>query len=403
IFFFFLDNSNFTANQSSALDAASRHIQTASIVIYCVIFLVGTLGNGLVIYVTGFKMHKTVDSVWFLNLAIADFLFTAFLIFSIISLSQNHQWPFGEFMCKLNTFVSVVNMFASIFTLTAMSLDRCLSIWVVVWAHNKRTVCKAQLISAGIWVIAVVCSTPYATFRTVSEKRTCYYFIKDKQKWSLYTFRFVMGFVIPFLVIVVSYVAIGIRVMSMPRTRKQRSRRIIFSIIFAFFICWLPFHVFNFIELKPMNNPDLKAIPKIWGSLTVCLAFLNSCLNPILYVFMCEEFQKKTNSDLCSIVKIWGPLTVSLAFLNSCLNPILYVFMCEEFQKKLQKSVCFLLMSALAEDHVSFMSTRSVSSNLSKTSRKSDTAMTSERISPAASKSFTESKVIITEETLSAE
>ncbi|XP_030604900.1 C3a anaphylatoxin chemotactic receptor-like [Archocentrus centrarchus] len=358
----FLDNISVPANQSSGLDAASRHIQTASIVIYCVIFIVGTLGNGLVIYVTGFKMQKTVDSVWFLNLAIADFLFTAFLIFSIISLSQNHQWPFGEFMCKLNTFVSVVNMFASIFTLTAMSLDRCLSIWMVVWAHNKRTVCKAQLISAGIWVIAAVCSTPYAAFRTVSEKRTCYYFIKDEQKWCLYTFRFVMGFVIPFLVIFVSYVAIGMRTMRMPRTRKWRSCQIIFSIIFAFFICWLPFHVLNFVELMSMTNPDLWAIPKIWGPLTVCLAFLNSCLNPILYVFLCEEFQKK-----------------------------------------LQQSICFVLESALTEDHVSFMSPRSMSLSFSKTAQKSDTAATSERINLATFESFTETRVVITEGTLSTE
>ncbi|XP_030604901.1 C3a anaphylatoxin chemotactic receptor-like [Archocentrus centrarchus] len=345
----------------SALDAASKHIQTASIVIYCLIIILGTLGNSLVIYVTGFKMKKTVDSVWFLNLAIADFLFVSFLIFSVISLSQNHQWPFGAFMCKLNNFVSVVNMFASIFTLTAMSLDRCLSVWVVVWAHNKRTVCKAQLISAAIWMTATVCSTPYATFRTVWESngsRFCGYSanMTREQKWSLYTFRFVMGFLIPFLVIFVSYVAIGIRAMRIQRTRTRRSRRIIFSIIFAFFICWLPFHVFNFIELKARTNQDL------WG-----------------------------------IVRIMGPLTVSLAFLNSCLNPILYVFMCDEFKKKLQKSICFVLESALAEDYLSFMSTRSISSTFSRISRKSDAAATLENIDPNAFESFTESKAVTAE------
>ncbi|XP_006801533.1 chemokine-like receptor 1 isoform X1 [Neolamprologus brichardi] len=352
-------NISSTTDQSSEQDAASTHIQTASIVIYCLIIIVGTLGNALVIYVTGFKMKKTVDSVWFLNLAIADFLFIAFLIFSIISLSQSHQWPFGQFMCKLNTFVSVVNMFASVFILTAMSLDRCLSIWVVVWAHNKRTVCKARLICVGIWVIAAVCSTPYATFRTVLERNGAHYCsYSHEQKWSLHIFRFLMGFVIPFLVIFVSYVAIGIRAMRMSRTRRRRSRRIIFSIIFAFFICWLPFHICNFIELKHMTNPKTLAI-----------------------------------------VRIMGPLTVSLAFLNSCLNPILYVFMCEEFIKKLRQSICFVLESALAEDHLSFMSTRSVSSTFSRISRKSDAAATLEKIDPAAFESCTESKVVITEET----
>ncbi|XP_042079756.1 chemokine-like receptor 1 [Haplochromis burtoni] len=354
-------NISFNATQSPEQDAASTHIQTASIVIYCVIVIAGTLGNALVIYVTGFKMKKTVDSVWFLNLAIADFLFTGFLIFSIISLSQSHRWPFGQFMCKLNSFLSLVNMFASVFILTAMSLDRCLSIWVVVWAHNKRTVCKAQLICVGIWVIAAVCSTPYATFRTVVEyngAHYCGYSMTHEQQWSLHIFRFLMGFVIPFLVIFVSYVAIGIRAMRMSRTRRRRSRRIIFSIIFAFFICWLPFHVCNFIELKAVTNP--KTLP---------------------------------------IVRIVGSLTLSLAFLNSCLNPILYVFMCEEFMKKLRQSVCFVLESALAEDHLSFMSTRSVSSTFSRISQKSEAAATLEKIDPAAFESCTESKVVITEET----
>ncbi|XP_006801553.1 formyl peptide receptor 2-like [Neolamprologus brichardi] len=351
------DNITFNATQSPEQDAAFTHIQTASIVIYCVIFIAGTLGNGLVIYVAGFKMQKTVDSVWFLNLAIADFLFTAFLIFSIISLSQSHRWPFGAFMCKLNTFVSVVNMFVSIFTLTAMSFDRCLCICVVVWAHNKRTVSKAQLISAGIWVIAGVFSTPYATFRTVSVgnggKSSCDYSATIKEhKLTLCIFRFVMGFVIPFLIIVISYVSIGIRAMRMPRTRRRRSRRVIFSIIFAFFICWLPFHIFNFIELR---------------------------------------------LELQGIARIYGPLTVSLAFLNSCLNPILYVFMCEEFQKKFRQSICFVLESALAEDHLSFLSTRSMSSTFSKASQKSDTAATLDRIDPAIYENIPESTVIITE------
>ncbi|XP_063340901.1 C3a anaphylatoxin chemotactic receptor-like [Pelmatolapia mariae] len=357
-------NISSAANPSPGLGAASRHIQTASIVIYCVIFIVGTLGNALVIYVTGFKMKKTVETVWFLNLAIADFLFTAFLIFSVISLSQSHQWPFGQFMCKLNNFVSLVNMFASIFTLTAMSLDRYLSIWMVVWAHNKRTVCKARLICVGIWVTAAICSTPYATFRTVlGDNGTyyCGYSMTHEQKWSLHIFRFLMGFVIPFLVIVVSYVAIGIRAMRMQRTRRRRSRRIIFAIIFAFFICWLPFHVFNFIEIKAVTNPDLRII-----------------------------------------VRIMGPLTVSLAFLNSCLNPILYVFMCEEFMKKLRQSICFVLESALAEDHMSFLSTRSMST-FSNTTQKSAAAPTSKRTDTADLKSFTESKVTVTEETPSTE
>ncbi|XP_061573910.1 chemerin-like receptor 1 [Cololabis saira] len=332
-------NSTSSVARLSGLQLAVSHLQTVSLVIYCVIFVVGTVGNGLVIYVTGFRMKRTVNSVWFLNLALADFLFMTFLIFSIISLSQKHQWPFGQLMCKLNNFVSLVNMFASVFLLTAISLDRCFSVWVVVWAQNKRTVRKAQIISAVIWVIAGICSIPNFTFRTLIKRNNmtfCVYpgTMTNEQKWSLINFRFVMGFLIPFLVILFSYVAIGIRASRLHRIRKQRSRRVIFSIIFAFFICWLPFHVFSFMELRMRANPGLR-----------------------------------------NVLRIGSPLSLSLAYMNSCLNPILYVFMCDEFQKKLQQSVCFVLESALAEDHLSFVSSRSMTSQLSRSSRKSDSAV----------------------------
>uniref|UniRef100_A0A8C9ZRD9 Si:dkey-42l23.4 n=2 Tax=Sander lucioperca TaxID=283035 RepID=A0A8C9ZRD9_SANLU len=337
-------------------------VRMASLVIYCVILIVGTLGNGLVIYVTGCRMKRTVNSVWFLNLAVADFLFTAFLILTIISISQDHQWQFGEFMCKLNSFVIIVNMFASIFLLTAISLDRCLSIWVVVWAQNKRTVCKAQLICICIWMTAMVCSTPYAIFRKLGVrdgKSYCGYSdsITPEQMWILGIFRFVVGFLIPFLVIIVCYVAIAVRAGRLHRVRKQRSRRIIFSIVLAFFICWLPYHILHFIELKASNNPDLK-----------------------------------------NTVMIVGPLALSLAFMNSCLNPILYVFLCDEFQKKLRQSICFVLESALAEDHLSFMSSRSLSSHFSRISRKSDSTAPLERKGTETSLNFTECKVVITGE-----
>lgn len=110
-----------------------------------------------------------------------------------------------------------------------------------------------------------------------------------------------------------------------------------------------------------------------------------------------------SNPDLRNIVKIGGTLTVSLAFMNSCLNPILYVFMCDEFQTKLKQSVCIVLESALAEDHLSFMSSRSLSSHLSRISRKSDSAAPLDRKDTVTSFNFTESKVVMTEDTLSSD
>ncbi|XP_010787969.1 C3a anaphylatoxin chemotactic receptor-like [Notothenia coriiceps] len=339
-----LNDTYSTVDEQEDYNRVGRALQTTSLVIYCLIFAFGTIGNSLVIYVTGCRMKRTVNSVWFLNLALADFLFSTFLIFTIISTSQGNHWMFGRVLCKLKTFVIVVNMFASIFLLTAISVDRCLSIWFVVWAQNKRTVGKAQIICAVIWITAGVCSAPFAHVREVwphGEKIMCNPKPNTgKQTRILDIFRFFMGFLIPFLVICVSYVAIVVRAGHLKKPRKQRCRRVIFSVVLAFFICWLPLHVFIFVNSL---NPNLGNI----------------------------------------IVQIVGPLVLSLCFMNSCLNPILYVFMCHEFQQKLKRSVCFALESALAEDHLSFTSSRSLTSYLSRISRKSDSTAPVEMKGPA--------------------
>lgn len=342
-----------TAPPDGSID---KIMATTTMVFYIVIYILGIIGNGLVIYVTGFRMKRTVNSVWFLNLALADFLFTVFLIFPIITVSQSGQWLFGRHVCKLSTFVSVINMFASILLLTAISLDRCLSIWVVVWAQNKRTVRKAQVICVIIWMMAVACSSPYAAYRDTRVnplgKTVCTYHLSFRDKhYGFMIFRFVLGFLIPFLVILFCYVAIAVRAGRLQRTRKNRSRKIIFAIVIAFFLCWLPFHVMQFLQSSWRQHHQLAV--KIGGGMSVCLAYLNSCLNPILYVFMCEEFQKK-----------------------------------------LKQSICFVLESALAEDHLTFLSSRS----MSRISRKSDSAAPLEGKASVPSLKFMSCKAVSTDD-----
>ncbi|CAL8261222.1 unnamed protein product [Boreogadus saida] len=225
-------------------------MNTISLIILCLVFLFGTVGNGLVIYVTGFRMKRTVNSIWFLNLALADFLFTSFLIFLIISQAKAYHWPFGWFMCKLSSVIAIGNMFASVFFLTAISVDRSLCTWVVVWSQNHRTVRKAQLICAGIWLASLACSIPYGHSKCVYVRMqfTVCALSQTANKLALTHFQFFMGFLIPMLAITGSYVAIGMRMRRFNRAKSRKSLRIIIAIILAFVVCWVPYHVHKYIE-----------------------------------------------------------------------------------------------------------------------------------------------------------
>ncbi|XP_048016821.1 C3a anaphylatoxin chemotactic receptor-like isoform X1 [Megalobrama amblycephala] len=292
-------------------------IEIFNIFIYFVTFALGIVGNGLVIFVTGYKMKTTVNSIWFLNLAIADFIFILVIILYIITAFNKMVWHFGDFMCKFVSFVTVLNMFASIFLLTAISLDRCMSTWVIVWAQNKRTLVKARIICALVWVLSIFCSIPFVINRLEKHNRCTYNTFSIFK--SLVIYRLMVGFLIPFLIIASSYIAIGVRAKRLKRGKKLKPFRVIIAVIMAFFLCWFPFHVQQLCTVIAIENK--------W-------------------------------SEFLNVINDIGPFVNCLVHLNSCLNPILYVFMCEEFKKKLKQSLLLVLETAFADEHLPYRSSR---------------------------------------------
>ncbi|XP_053183507.1 chemerin-like receptor 1 [Scomber japonicus] len=303
-----------------------RSLNIMSAVIYSLAFILGVLGNGVVIWVTGFKMKKTVNTVWFLNLAVADFLFTAFLPFSVAYIALDFHWPFGKFMCKLNNTVRFVNMFTSVYILMVISVDRCVSVVWPVWAQNHRNVRKASYVSLGVWVLGLFFSTPYFIFRdtgpSFDDENTinCYlnFVSSDEDTPSVNQLillrfqatiitRFLLGFVVPFSVIVSCYAVIIHRLRRNRALASHSSRpfKIIAAIIVTFFLCWAPFHIMDIIELAHysdnFSNLVLDHVITIGVPLATSLAFVNSCLNPLLYVFMGQDFKDKVRKSILNV------------------------------------------------------------------------------------------------------
>lgn len=284
--------------------------------VYTLTFVIGIIGNGVVIWAAGFKMKKTVNTVWFLNLAVADFLFTSFLPFSVTYLALDFHWPFRNFMCKMNTGISFVNMYASVYFLVVISADRCVSVVWPVWTQNNRNVRKASWISLAVWILALVLSCPYFVFRETritANKVICfnnYVFSRHVDYlafFNLFTFRyrataitrFVLGFCVPFTAIVCCYAVLIHRVRGNRTLANQSGRafKIIATIVVAFFLCWAPFHIWALLEMIyfPITAQDEKinTVVTVGIPLTTSLAFVNSCLNPLLYVFMGQDFKEK--------------------------------------------------------------------------------------------------------------
>ncbi|XP_062996049.1 chemerin-like receptor 1 [Elgaria multicarinata webbii] len=290
-----------------------KRMSVVSMVIYSLAFVLGVSGNGLVIFITGFRMKKTVNTVWFLNLAIADFTFTLFLPLSIAHVALEFHWPFGLVMCKINSTLAFLNLYASVYLLMVISVDRCISVRHPVWAQNHRTPHRASVVALGVWILALVLCSPNVYFRDTlnhPEDETltiCYNNFGNSTEvtnsWhrGLVISRFIFGFVIPFSVIVACYGAIVLRLRRNRLAPSSKPFKVITAVIVAFFVCWFPLHVFSFLELEGGEREELHLVLAIGLPLTSSLAFINSCLNPILYVFMGHDFKEKLRRSLFSV------------------------------------------------------------------------------------------------------
>lgn len=138
-----------------------------SITFYTLIIVLGTTGNAVVIWISGFRLKPTVTNVWLINLAVADLIFSLSRITSWIKKLFYSYWPFGVFLCKFSGFFKYTNMFCSVFLLAIISLDRALCILLPVHAKRRRTLFAARIISLGVWIAAVLFSAPYYVYRQV--------------------------------------------------------------------------------------------------------------------------------------------------------------------------------------------------------------------------------------------
>uniref|UniRef100_A0A1B8XXQ4 G-protein coupled receptors family 1 profile domain-containing protein n=1 Tax=Xenopus tropicalis TaxID=8364 RepID=A0A1B8XXQ4_XENTR len=289
---------------------------------FTITFILGTVGNGLVIWITGFKMKKTMTTIWFLNLAITDFSFCLILPLFITEKAMWGNWPFGQIMCKVTYFTRYLNLCTSVLLLTAISIDRCVCVMCPIWSRNHRTSRSAAIISAIIWFFSMAAGSPlicfsnilyYRNFSECSLTYEAWENIIDYETYSVIMIAFgittfVLYFLIPFLFITICYGLIAFKVFKSKRIPgSARTLKMIITTAFCFFFCWFLLYLLCIIEIAGPNIMRHHLEMTLY-TLAQCLAFFNSCLNPIIYVF--------TGRDYKQILKKSIPFLLESAFIE---------------------------------------------------------------------------------------
>ncbi|XP_028832966.1 leukotriene B4 receptor 1-like [Denticeps clupeoides] len=269
--------------------------------IFCLVFLLGGPGNFFIIWSILTQSHKrTITTLLILNLAIADGCLMCLTVFFVIyMLKQN--WVFGSAMCKVIYYLCNSNMYTSVMFITLMSLHRLM---VIVWPRRASVLSKRRnIIHAllALWILVPLLSVPVPVFmevRSVGNHSECAAnHTTSRQVVSQYTFETVMGFLIPYAMIVSSYVCILRRLRQTKFKRSVHSENLILAIIIVFGLFWFPYHVMNMIQvgaaLAPQRSELKKSLEKIGRDgrpVTSALAFISSCANPVLYTYAARSY-----------------------------------------------------------------------------------------------------------------
>ena len=121
-----LTNMSGTFKEVDGLSAAGTPELVSFSILFFVIGVIGITGNFLVIYavVCDRKMRASVTNLLITNLAVADLLIMVFGIPEIIQFMINRGWILDRLSCKVNRFVLVVALYASVMTLVSICVER---------------------------------------------------------------------------------------------------------------------------------------------------------------------------------------------------------------------------------------------------------------------------------------
>ncbi|KAE8299493.1 C-X-C chemokine receptor type 4 [Larimichthys crocea] len=296
--------------------------------VYGIIFILGIIGNGLVVVVMGYqKKVKTMTDKYRLHLSVADLLFVFTLPFWAVDAASS--WYFGGFLCVSVHMIYTVNLYSSVLILAFISLDRYLAVVRATTTNSQdmRKRLASKVIYLGVWLPAAVLTVPDLVFARVQNTGSSNYLFMDESMetgdyrticqriypqetsliWTV-VFRFqhiLVGFILPGLVILICYCIIISKLSqgAKPQALKKKALKTTVILIVCFFSCWLPYCVGIFLDTLIMLNVipsscELQQAVETWISVTEALAYFHCCLNPILYAFLGVKFKKSARSAL---------------------------------------------------------------------------------------------------------
>ncbi|XP_038057627.1 pyrokinin-1 receptor-like [Patiria miniata] len=206
-----------TNNSSSMVDLYVLHpVKDILIATFVPVFVISLTGNLLVIYVIvrNRSMH-TVTNFFLLNLAVSDLLVTLCCIIPTLMYFIQVSWTLGAFICKAHKATITMTTTASVFMLTAISMERYIVILYPFQTKRVLTVQRLVGVVGVIWWLSIIISLPmflsYDLVPAYEENVYCgahYHFVENGAQ-AHGIVMVVVCYLVPLLIMLVLYTRIG--------------------------------------------------------------------------------------------------------------------------------------------------------------------------------------------------
>ncbi|KAM8966657.1 mas-related G-protein coupled receptor member H-like [Pelodytes ibericus] len=277
-------------------DNSYIHFTIASVVAIA-IALFGMVGNVIIFWYLLFKIKRNKYTVYIINLAVADFIF---LIFSAIILMLNISTLLGEnseFARKddIYLFLEICydsSQYSGMFFLTAISMERCLSVIFPMWYQCYRPNNLSTIVCFLLWIIGCL--------QSFIENFVCQQedFTAQTTKCTgvqLMTFIIGIGICLPLMI----FCSLTLLIVIKKTFRQQYPQKLYIIIIIAVFIFVMSVSTFNFVWFLmyfQLLSLDIQYVSVFYASTFGTV--LNSTINPYMYYFVGRQWKQRSHHSI---------------------------------------------------------------------------------------------------------
>uniref|UniRef100_A0A3P9KZC8 G-protein coupled receptors family 1 profile domain-containing protein n=1 Tax=Oryzias latipes TaxID=8090 RepID=A0A3P9KZC8_ORYLA len=281
--------------------------------------VLGLLGNIVALWIFCFKLKNwNPNNLFLFNLVIADFLALVSLPLRIDALLRGH-WVFGDVVCRLNLFMMFSNRTASIALMTVVAVYRYFKVVHPHHRFNRMSKQQAGFVAVLVWMLVISPRLPMLAYNHLkgSGNRTqCFFFTSYKEASSAIIFLVgmhrtltVVEFILPMTLLLFCSIRIScfLKGRKLGKSEKvAKAIRMCAAIVAIFLVCFLPttvttIGVWVIGSFRPWDCASFYTFTQL-TIVSLGLNFMNSALDPIVYIFSSSMFRKALLGALSPIL-----------------------------------------------------------------------------------------------------